>query len=203
MSLSRVSDGDRPPRSPSESTEDVVVINFADCINQVVAELNTLKSLVNGFASKLEEREKSIGETLVNGVEKARLSTEGEEKEKSDSPARVTSDGNCDDSSNSAGDGRKPNGLDGSPGDGNIENNNSSAVPNKNEKTLGKERKNLLNQFVNLMAAWRTLDSKVLAELISLMLASEVFVTDTQLNRWKKKQCTEVFYIPMKSGESS
>ena len=80
------------------------------------------------------------------------------------------------------------------------DNNNSSAVPNKNERIPEKERENALHQFGNFVVAWRAVDAKVLTDLIPLMLASELFVTDQQLNRWKKKQCTEVFYIPMKSG---
>ena len=187
MSASPICDGsDVSPRSP-DAREDVVVLSLTNCINQIIAELGALKSLLFTFAANWEEKIASSSDPILRGDEK--------ELTKEEEGRAVHEDSYADELGPDLGS------LEICTDDRNNENNNSSAVPNKNEKIPDNAIENAANQFGNLVAAWRALDAKVLADLVSLMLASEVFVTDSQLNRWKKKQCTEVFYIPMKSGE--
>ena len=223
------SSSEAPSSFTTTTTEDVVVVNLANCINQTVGELNALKALVFDFAAKFEEklsskvpssnRKESFSEAAAAavGLTKIRFELEKplvivedydegeeeEEEEKDDSEeAKMERNGfgeeNSRDGVNNDDDCSRGNHNYNNNNDG--DNNNSSGVPNKNERIPEKERENALHQFGNFVVAWRAVDAKVLTDLIPLMLASELFVTDQQLNRWKKKQCTEVFYIPMKSG---
>ena len=183
------------PTTSSEVSEDVVVVQLANCLAQIVGELNALKTLVHSFDGQFERKIRESEEAFLKiddgggGVfVKRENGVAGEESDNFAAEERADS---------SASEEHRKLHL----RTYNNDNNNSSAVPNKNESVSEKDKENACHQFGNLASAYRAIDGKVVTELISLMLACEVFVTDTQLNRWKKKQCTEVFYIPMKSGE--